>query len=120
MIAAEHAETDRVADANRADVSDSDGRALLSGDHDVLHVLCGLDQPDATHGHAILASLHEAAAGVGVVVRDCVEHLLQAEVVGAKLGRIDVDLILFDAAAPRDDIGDAGYLPELALEHPVL
>ncbi len=49
-----------------------------------------------------------------------VEHLLEGEVVAAQARRVDVDLILLGAAAPRDDVGDAGDLAELTLEDPVL
>src|SRR5207249_4637792 len=120
VVAPEDAEPDGVADPDLADVPDADRRPLLRGDHDVLDVAQATEEPDAAHRQRVLALRDVAAAGVGVVGRHRVEHLLEGEVVAAQTGGIDVDLVLLGAAAPGDDVGDAGDLAELALEHPVL
>ena len=112
MVASEHSEPDCVADADRPDVPDPHRGALLGGDDDVLHVTRGLDEADAAHRDTVLATLDEAAAGVRVVVRDGVEHLLQRQVIGAEPDGVDVDLILLGATARGHDVRYPGHFLE--------
>jgi len=120
VVAAEHAEANGVADAHRAEVAHAHGRPARRRHHDVLDVARGLDHADAAHGERVLTPRDIGAAGVGVVGGDGVEDLLEGQVVRAQPHGIDGDLVLLDAAAPRDDVGHAGHLEELALQHPVL
>src|SRR5262249_55536554 len=120
VVAPEDAQANGVADADLADVPDAHRRPLLRGHHDVLDVAWAAEETDAAHGQRVLALGDVAAAGVRVVGGDRVEYLLESEVVAAQAGRIDVDLVLLGAPAPRDDVGDAGDLSELTLQYPVL
>src|SRR5262249_18703191 len=113
VVAPEDAQANGVADPDLADVPDAHRRPLLRGHHDVLDVAWAAEEADAAHGQRVLALGHVAATGVRVVGGDRVEYLLEGEVVAAQARWIDVDLVLLGAAAPRDDVGDAGDLAEL-------
>src|SRR5207249_5876087 len=55
-VTPEDAETDRVADADLADVAHAHRCSSLGGDDDVLDVTRGLDEADAADGHRVLAA----------------------------------------------------------------
>ena len=120
VVAAQHPEADGVADRHLPDVTDPDRGTLLRGGHDVLEVAQALDQADASHHEGVLAVADVAPARVGVVGAHGVEDLLEREVVRPKPRGLDRDLVLFDAAAPGDDVHDPGHAAELPLEHPIL
>ena len=109
-----------MADAHRAEVAHAHRRPARRRHHDVLDVARGLDHADAAHGQRVLTPGDVGAARIGVVGGDGVEDLLEGEAVGAQARRVQRDLVLLDAAAPGNDVGDTRHLEELALEHPVL
>ena len=109
-----------MADADRPDIPDPDGCALLRRHDDLLDIAQRLDEAEPADRDPVVALGDVPASGVGVVVRHGVEHLLQGQVVGAQPGRVDRDLVLLGAAAPGHHVGDARNLLVLALEHPVL
>ncbi len=120
MVAAEHPQADLVADPNLGQVAEADGRAPLRRDDRVFDVARRLDQAEPADRQRVLTPGHVAAPRVRVARRGRVEDLLQREVVGTQPVRVDLDLVLLDAAAPRVDACNTGHLPELTLEHPVL
>ena len=89
-------------------------------DHDVADVFQRLDQAHATD-QVLLGDLREhAPAGVGVVGRNGLNHLLHRQVVVPKATRIDQGLELFDVAALRVDFGHTRDRAQQGAHHPVL
>ena len=75
------------------DILDPDGGAVLGGDHRILDVLHGADQPDHAHVDLLHARLYEAPARVHVVVRKLLLHLADGEAVRDELVRVHPHLV---------------------------
>ena len=80
-------------------VADVQRRSILRLDHGVGDVAHVGHHAHFAHIHLLQPGLDEAAAGVGVIVRQLLFHLADAEPVSDQLVRIDAHLILARRAA---------------------
>ena len=71
----------------RTEIADQDRHAVDLRHDDIAEVLERAHEPDAAHDEALIAARHAAAAGIGGVVVDRVDDIVDAEAVTKKLGR---------------------------------
>ena len=94
--------------------------AVVLGDGDLLHVRDAVDEAEAADVERLLAQRESLSAHVLVGVRECRRELRQRRSVALEPVRIDVDVKLAGLAAESHHVDDAGDLPELPLQDPVL
>ena len=92
----------------------------MGGDHDVADLLEVADPADAVDQQRLAGGDHLAAADVGVVLLQGGADLAQGQAVLDQPFRGDDDVVLALQAAPGVDLGDAGNLAQLRLDHPVV
>ena len=109
----------RMADLHFGHVAHVDRRAVRFLDDDVLDVLQRFDEADAADDVLLGALFQNVAAGVGVVLGDGFEHVVQGQVVLAQEARVHHDLILLDEAADRVHVDDVGEALEQRADDPV-
>ena len=117
-----------------ADLSEADARALGDGG-DVFHAKDGAifggdgglfdvrdvgEEADYADVDLLEARFDEAATGVGIIVRELLFDLADAEAVGDEGVGINADLIFAGDAAEAGDVNDIGHGLELLFERPVL
>ena len=82
---------------------------LLRSDDNVFNVRRVFDLPEPTHDVLLGLVLDEIAAGIGVVLLQRLEHLLQGHFKRSEPLRFHDDLILLDETAERIHVGNAGH-----------
>ena len=103
-----------------AEVADEDRHAVALGDHDVAEVRKVAHQADAADDVALLAAGDAAAAGVGAVVVDGGDDVVQADAIALELHGVELELELHGEAAEVVDIGHARHLFERRDDDPAL
>ena len=96
--------------AQRAEIADQDRHAVGLRHDDIAEVVEGVHQPDAADDEALVAARHAAAAGIGGVVVDRVDDVVDAEAVTQQLGRVEIEPELPGEPAEIVDVGDARHL----------
>ena len=82
---------------------------LLRGDDNVFNVRRVLNLPQPTHDVLLGLVLNEIAAGVGVVLLQRLEHLLQSHFERSQPLRFDDHLVLLHETAERIHVSNAGH-----------
>ena len=103
-----------------SDVQDADRDAVARTDDDLADLLDVRHLPRRTDEILLAILFDVAGADVVVVVRERRHDVAEAELVGHQLGRIRKHVELLLEAADRVDLVDAGDVPELGLDDPVL
>src|SRR5690606_28332451 len=71
------------------------------------------------HDTLLATSDHVAAARVGVVILECLEDVVEAQVQRVQTVGVDLNLIRLELAAEGVDLNDARKRPELVADVPV-
>ena len=93
---------------------------LRLGHDDIAEVVEGAHQPDAADDEALIAARDPAAAGIGGVVVDRVDDVVDSEAVTQEFGRVEIEPELPGEAAEIVDLRDAGNLLQRRLDDPAL
>jgi hypothetical protein len=99
VLETEFSEARSVADGDLADVADVHRHAVVVPHDDVADVFGFGHQPKPAHVEELRALRVKAAAGVGIVGGQGVQHLRQRNVITVNLGRIEQHLVLHHRAA---------------------
>ncbi len=89
------------ADAHLSHVANVDGRALGLGEHNVADVFEIAHQADAADEILLRVLTQDAPAGIGIIVRQRIAHVIDGQVVVVQLLRIDERFVLLDESAGR-------------------
>ena len=95
-------------------------RAVLLAHHDVANVFQAADQAHAANQVLLGALGQDATAGIGIVLRNGLIHLLDGHVVVGQTVGLDQGLVLPHIAALRIDFGHARNRAQQGSHHPVL
>ena len=71
----------------------------------------GLDQADPADDEFLVVLFQNIAAGIGIVLSDGVEDIVERKVVFSQQSRLDHDLVLFDKPAQGVDVHDIRQCP---------
>ena len=104
---------------DHGNILDMDRRTVLAQNDGVFDVLNVADQTHFTNVDLLRAGLHEAAAGVGIIVGELLLYLSEAEPVVDQLFGIDPNLILARGAAKTGNVHNVGNLLQIFFHHPV-
>ncbi len=96
--------------AQNAEIAHQDRDAVSLRDDDVAEILERADEADAADDVALLAAGDAAAAGIGAVVVDGGDDVVEADAVAQELGRIEHQLVLHGEAAEIRDLDHARHL----------
>ena len=113
------AQADGVPDGDRADVADADGGAAAAVHRDGADVRGVPHEAQPAHDVHFRAVLDIGAAGVAVAIGQRGEDLLEREIVGLELQRIDLHLVLLGRPAKAHHVHHARDGAQLAFDHPV-
>src|SRR5205807_140651 len=94
--------------------------ARLGAEDDVLDIRHRSDQADAADVDRLLAGVDRSTADIDIGVADGGQHLRQRHVVGIELVEIDLNIVGFGRAAPRDHLDHAWNRQQPTLHDPVL
>ena len=100
-------------------VTDEHERAPLGFEDDVAKVVEVLNHAEALNDLLLVLLGDIAAAGVAVVLLQCLAHVGERQVVRAQSLGVGEHLILFDVAAEAVDLDDAGHCPQAGLHLPI-
>src|SRR5581483_10419606 len=109
-----------VADLYLGHVADVHRGAADFLDHDVPNVLQRFDEADAAHDVLFGVLFEDVAAGVGVVLGDRFEYVMERQIVLAEQAGFHHDLVLLDESAQRIDVHHFGDALEQRPDDPIL
>ena len=87
---------DGVPDPDLRHIPNVDGGTTHLFDDDVVDVFERLDQPDTANHIFFVVFLQDVPAGIRVVLRHGIEHIVKRQTVFTKQTRLDHHLVLFD------------------------
>ena len=109
-----------LADVDVRDVAD-EHRAARPRDHDhAPDVVDAAQQADRSHEQGLVATPHDAAAGIAAARAQRAGHLVERESVLAQPLRIDAHLVFLHGAAEAHHLDDAHEAAQRRADHPVL
>lgn len=107
-------------EAHRRDVRDVDRRAILASVHDdALDIAQVLDEAFPPDVDSLASSLDVGAAGVGVVLFERLDDLVDPEPVAAQLVGIELNFVRLEEPPERVDLDDARHGAQLVCDLPV-
>ncbi len=98
-----------MAQGGAAEAAHQHGRAAGLGHHDGADLLQGVYQPDAADDVALVAARDPAAAGIGIVVVDGIDHVRDAEAIMMQLLGIEIELVFGGEAAEVRIVDHTGH-----------
>ena len=119
MHVPELAEADGVSDLNLGDVLDIHRDSVVCSDDNIPDIFDVLDQAEATNVIELPTLRIEPASGIGVVVAELVDDLLDGDTVGKEALGIEQHLVLHSSAAEAGIVGNALNRPVAPLEYPI-
>src|SRR5262249_14413639 len=100
----------RGADLHGRDIFEEDGHTSNRRQNDVFDMGRRVNQAHTANDHGLLAIVDHGAPGVPVIGADGLSDLVDGEVVLFQFQRVDLDLILFDQSAKRDNVRHSRHL----------
>ena len=101
-------------------VGDANRNAVARADDDVLDFVDIGDLAGRSHKILLAVAFDIARTDVGVVSSKCRHHLAEAQLVGHQLRRVRQHVKLLFKSSDGVDLNDAGNVPQLRLDDPVL
>src|SRR5208283_4315238 len=99
-----------MAESQLAEIAHQDRHSVSLCDDYVAEVVQCAHHADSADNIALFAARNTAAAGIGTVVVDRGDHVVQADAITLKLQWVELQLILFGKTAEIGDTYHAGHL----------
>ena len=107
-------------DDHLGDITDIYRHAINTLDFDILDIFDTADQSGRAYQIRLAGVFDVPAAGVGVVLGDCLHHVTERQPIGHQFGHIGVDMELLLVTTDAVDFRHAGHCPQLRANDPVL